>query len=162
MESPMIRRSLGIASFAVALSLTLVSPLRAQSADAGVRAAVDAFLQHLGDGEFDKVAADLTAHSMLIVVRQQNGRWTNTYETGEAWVAGLKKNANFTKFREPISNVAVTVDSDALAYVRADFHVEREGKRLSHGVDQFTLVRESGQWKIAAVAYTSMPVTSQP
>jgi len=34
----------------------------------------------------------------------------------------------------------------------------RDGKPQSKGVDQFTLVREGGAWKLAVVAYTSMPV----
>jgi hypothetical protein len=59
---------------------------------------------------------------------------------------------------DPISNVNVTIDSDRLAYVRADFQVMRDGQAQSKGVDQFTLVREGGGWKIAVVAYTSMPV----
>jgi hypothetical protein len=49
------------------------------------------------------------------------------------------------------------VDSDVLAYLRGDFQVVRDGRTLSHGVDQFTLVREDGRWKTAAVAYTSIP-----
>lgn len=133
-------------------------PIAAQPAGAKpVQEAVEAFLLHLGEGEFDKVASDLSAKALIIVVRQRNSDWNNTYETGEAWVASLKGNANFSKFREPISNVTVTVDSERLAYVRADFEVVRDGKALSHGVDQFTLVREDGRWKIAAVAYTSLP-----
>ncbi len=76
----------------------------------------------------------------------------------EEWVAGLRKNPNPTTFREPISNVKVTVDSDRLAYLRADFQVVRDGKTLSSGVDHFTLVREPGGWKIAVIAYTSMSV----
>jgi hypothetical protein len=125
--------------------------------DGAVREAVERFLQHLGDGEFDKVAADLAPKAIVVVVRERDGRFANSYQTGEEWVAGLKKSTTFAKFREPISNVRITVDSDALAYVRADFEVVRDGKALSHGVDQFTLVREEGRWKVAAVAYTSMP-----
>jgi len=130
----------------------------AQPAEAKpVQEAVEAFLLHLGDGEFDKVAADLSPKALIVVVRQRNNDWNNSYQSGEEWVASLKGNANLLKFREPISNVTVTVDSGSLAYVRADFEVVRDGKALSHGVDQFTLVREEGRWKIAAVAYTSMP-----
>jgi len=29
---------------------------------------------------------------------------------------------------------------------------------VSHGVDQFTLVKENDRWKLAGVAYTSMAV----
>jgi hypothetical protein len=41
--------------------------------------------------------------------------------------------------------------------VRADFQVVRDGSVLSSGVDQFTLVRDGSRWKIAVVAYTSIP-----
>ena len=52
----------------------------------------------------------------------------------------------------------MTIDSDHLAYVRADFQVMRDGKAQSYGVDQFTLVRDASGWKFAVIAYTSMPV----
>jgi hypothetical protein len=119
---------------------------------------VEAFLLHLGDGEFDKVAADLAPKAMVIAALERDGRWTNRYQTGDEWLSGMKRSTTFTKFREPITNVKVTVDSNALAYVRADFQIVREGKALSHGVDQFTLSREGDAWKIAVVAFTSTPV----
>ena len=119
-----------------------------------VREAVENFLAHLGGGEFDKVAADLTPKSIVVVTRIGGA---NSYQTGDEWLAGLRRNANFGKFREPISNLQITVDSDALAYVRADFEVVRDGKTQSHGVDQFTLTREGGRWKVAVIAYTSIP-----
>jgi hypothetical protein len=34
----------------------------------------------------------------------------------------------------------------------------RDGKAQSHGVDQFTLVREGNAWKLAVLAFTSLPV----
>jgi Domain of unknown function (DUF4440) len=132
---------------------------RAQAGDQkAVQDAVEAFLLHLGDGDFDKVAADLAPKSIVVIARERDGQWSNSYQTGDEWLAALRGNTNFSKFREPITNVKVTVDSAALAYLRADFQIVRDGKSLSHGVDQFTLVREEGRWKIAAVAYTSMPV----
>jgi hypothetical protein len=152
------RERLGAIVISGLLAMGLATPVWAQSAEhKNVQDAVEAFLLHLGDGEFDKVAADLAAKALVIVTRDRDGKWSNTYDTGDAWVAALKRNTNFSKFREPITNVKVTVDSDALAYLRADFQVVRDGKALSHGVDQFTLVREDGRWKIAAIAYTSMP-----
>jgi imidazolonepropionase-like amidohydrolase len=122
-----------------------------------VQDAVEAFLLHLGDHDWDKVAADLAPKAIVIVTRDRNGEWTNSYQTGDEWLAALRRNPNPTTFREPISNVAVTVDSDRLAYVRADFQVVRDGQAQSKGVDQFTLTRENGAWKIAVVAYTSLP-----
>jgi len=126
--------------------------------DKAVHDAVEAFLLHLGDHDWDKVAADLAPKSIVVIARDRSGEWSNSYQTGEEWLATLRRNPNPTTFREPITNVKVTIDSDRLAYVRADFQVIRDGKAQSQGVDQFTLTREDGRWKIAAVAYTSMAV----
>ena len=82
----------------------------------------------------------------------------NSEQTGDEWIAAMKRNANPTIFREPLTNVTVTIDSDHLAYVRADFQVMRDGKAVSHGIDQFTLVREATGWKFAVIAYTSIPL----
>ena len=101
--------------------------------------------------------ADLAPQAMLVIARQRDGQWSNTLQTREEWLTALRQNANPVTFREPMTNIQVTNDNGHLAYVRADFQVVRDGTTQSHGVDQFTLVREGGAWKIAVVAYTSIP-----
>jgi SnoaL-like domain len=142
------------------LVLTIAPPALVNAApadDQAIQTAVESFLTRLGDHQFETLDADFTPKAIIVVSRQREGQWVNSYQTAEEWVAGLKKNPNPTTFREPISNVKVTVDSDRLAHLRADFQVVRDGKTLSSGVDQFTLVREPNGWKIAAIAYTSSP-----
>jgi hypothetical protein len=117
---------------------------------------VEQFLLHVGDHEIDKIAADLAPKAIVLITRESDGHWSNTYLTRDEWLDGLKKNQ--TRFREPLKNVSVTIDSDQLAFVRADFDIVRDGKTVSHGVDQFTLMREPSGWKVAVVAFTSMPV----
>jgi hypothetical protein len=147
------------AAIGLMLAVGLGAPELAQGSDEqAVQAAVEGFLLHLGDHQFDAVAADLAPKAVIVVTRQRDGQWTNSYQAGDEWVAALRNNPNPVTFREPISNVKVTVDSHQLAYLRADFQVMRDGKAQSSGVDQFTLVREPAGWKIAAIAYTSMPV----
>src|SRR5262249_12776011 len=148
MKLPSALVCLGLMAFAGAV------PLAQTKQHGDVRDAVERFLQHLGDGELDKVAVALAPKALVIVTRERDGKWGNSYQTGEEWLAALRKNTSFAKFREPITNVTTTIDSDALAYLRADFQVVRDGKALSHGVDQFTLVKEDGRWKVAVVAYT--------
>jgi SnoaL-like protein len=146
-------------TIALMLSAALAVPLAAQTGDDNaVQKVVEGFLLHLGDHQFDAAAADFAPKAIIVVTRQHDVQWTNSYQTGEEWFAALRKNPNPTAFREPISNVKVTIDSNQLAYLRADFQVMRNGKAVSSGVDQFTLVREPSGWKIAAVAYTSTPV----
>ena len=151
--------------YAVALFMLLTVPAaaRAQSDDEGaIQKTVEGFLARLGDHQFDTLDADFTPRAIIVVTRLRTAaggtsEWTNSYQTAEEWLAGLKRNPNPTSFREPITKVKMTVDSDRLAYLRADFQVVRDGRTVSSGVDQFTLVREPAGWKIAVIAYTSIP-----
>ena len=118
---------------------------------------VESFLLHLGDHEYDAVEKDFAPKGLVVVTRQRDGQWVNSYQTAEEWLTGLRRNPNPTTFREPLTNLHVTIDSDQLAFVRTDFQIMRDGRSVSHGVDQFTLVRELSGWKIAVVAYTSLP-----
>jgi SnoaL-like protein len=140
------------------LAVALASPAVAQPSDKqAVQDTVERFLLQLGGKEYDKVAATLAPKALVMIARQRDGQWTNSFQTGEEWVAALKKNPNPAAFREPLSNVTITIDSGRIAYLRADFQIMRDGKAQSHGVDQFTLVRDGDAWKMAVVAFTSIP-----
>jgi len=133
-------------------------PAGQQSADeAAVRQRVEDFLRRLGGRQVETLAADFVPKAVMIVSRQRDTGFTNTVQTAEEWLASLRGQPNAQPFQEPISNVKVTIDSGHLAHLRADFEVVRDGRTLSRGVDQFTLVREPDGWKIAVVAYTSLP-----
>jgi imidazolonepropionase-like amidohydrolase len=130
---------------------------------ATIKTFVERFLLNLGDHAVDKVAVDLAPKSLVVVTRERPPSagsgpavWTNSEQTGDEWIAAMRSNSNPAIFREPLTNVIVTIDSDHLAHVRADFQVMRDGKAVSHGVDQFTLVRELSGWKFTVIAYTSM------
>lgn len=140
------------------LVAALAGPAAAQTADQkAVQQAVESFLLRLGDHKFESLASDFTEKALIVVTRQREPQWVTTTQTADEWIAGLKKNTSPVTFREPLTNVKVTIDDGHLAFLRADFQVMRDGKAQSHGVDQFTLVRDASGWKIAVVAYTSTP-----
>jgi SnoaL-like domain len=122
-----------------------------------VQAFVEDFLLRLGDRKLDTVDADIAPKAIIVITRYRDNQWTNTYQTAEEWVAGLKRNTNASPFREPLTNVKVTIDSGQMAHLRGNFQILRDGKVQSKGVDQFTLVREPSGWKIAVLAITSLP-----
>lgn len=149
-------------TFAVVLfGLVPAQAGRAQTPDDArreVEARVVEFLGKLGGRDVEGVRAMLAPKVLVAVVRQQrDGSFVSSFQTGEEFMAQFEKSAGQPKFEEPIADVRVTIDSDRLAHVRADFTVVREGKVLSSGVDQFTLVKGPDGWKIAAIAYTSIP-----
>ena len=119
---------------------------------------VEEFLRKLGDRDVAGVRALLAPKALIAVARQRpDGSFANSYQTGEEFVMQLEKNAAQPKFEEPISNVAVTIESDRVAHVRAHFAIVREKRVVSSGVDHFTLLKEQDGWRIAAIAYTSLP-----
>lgn len=125
-----------------------------------VQLRVEEFLGKLGNRDVAGVRALLAPQALIAVVRQQrDGTFANTYQSRDEFLTQFEKGAGQPRFEEPLSNVRVTVDSDRLAYVRADFKVIRDGKVMSSGVDHFTLVREPDGWKIAVIAYTSLPAS---
>jgi hypothetical protein len=152
--------------FSLAATLALVaSTARAQPATAyeaetaSVERTVTGFLLRLGDHEVDTLAADFAPHAIIVVSREQGGEWTTVVQTADDWIAGLKRTPKPAIFREPLTNIRTTIEEGRhLAHLRAEFQVMRDGRPVSSGVDQFTLVLEASGWKIAAVAYTSRPV----
>jgi ketosteroid isomerase-like protein len=136
---------------------TFASAQRMTNDQEAVRQKVEEFLAKLGNRDVAGVRATMTPKALMVVVRQREGAFVNSIQTGDEWLAQLEKNPNAPKFEEPLTNVQVTVDSGHLGYLRADFTVVRDGKVMSSGVDQFTLVKDADGWKIVAAAYTSLP-----
>lgn len=143
------------------LGLLLVPPMgdtqSAPTDEQAVRTTVEDFLDRLGSRRIDTLDDDLTSTALVIVSRQRDGAFETSVRTAAEWLAGMRQGTPGAPFREPLTNVQVTVDSGSLAYVRADFEVVRDGQVLSSGVDHFTLVRQPEGWKLAVIAYTSIP-----
>ncbi len=160
-----------IRAFCVALALA--APAAAQTVSPGLEHAnpemtaparrdvqrrVEEFLTKLGKRDVAGVRGMLAPRALVAVVRQQrDGSFANSFQARDEFLAQFEKNAGQPAFEEPLTNVIVTIDSDRLAYVRADFTVVRDGKVQSSGVDHFTLLKEQDGWKIAVIAYTSLP-----
>jgi ketosteroid isomerase-like protein len=153
MEVAMQRKLAAFVLFAIVLLL----PLATSAQETDVRKTIDNVLKLLGAQDIDALAYHFTNDAVLIVARHREGKWTNTVETAEKWLARMKNTPDASPFEERLSNIEVTIDSGELAYVRADFEIVRDGKVISYGVDLFTLLRMGDAWKIAAISYTNLP-----
>ncbi len=120
-----------------------------------VQAAVEHFLDVLGNRELDKLPALFAPKATMAVIRQREGQWTTNIQSFEEWLDTLRSQTTATKFREPLTSVNVHVEDGRLAFLRADFTVVIDGQVRSHGVDYFTLVKEGDDWKILNGSYTS-------
>jgi ketosteroid isomerase-like protein len=148
-----------MAGLVAAASLVPVfAQAQAQSPEAAAaRAAVERFLDVLGNRELDALPALLAPQATLNVARFRDGRWTHTAQTRDEWVGALRAQPAAARFREPLTNISVHVEDGQLAHLRAHFTIVIDGTIQSHGVDHFTLVNAGGGWLVANLSYTNLP-----
>jgi beta-lactamase class A len=141
------------------LVLALTGPAQAASVDDGAeaRAAVEHFLELLGGLRYYALEPLFTPDANVTTARSTTSGFVHRTVNVREWLRELGESPSTRPFQERLSNVEVRVESGELAFVRADFEIVREEGVASSGVDYFTLVRRDGKWKIASIAYTSIP-----
>lgn len=141
-------------------ALAAPQPVAAQTTTSdgkAVQAAVEHFLDVLGNRDLDRLPTLFAPQATMAVIRQRDGQWTTTAQSFQEWLGALRSQTTVTKFREPLTGVSVHVEDGRLAFLRADFTVVIDAQVRSHGVDYFTLVKDGDAWKILNGAYTSHP-----
>ncbi len=76
----------------------LASGYSQMNQEKSVQAFVQSFLARLGDHKFETLDADFAPKARVVVTRQRENQWVNTYQTAEEWLAGLKRNPRFGQF----------------------------------------------------------------
>lgn len=158
-------------AFLVASGLVTPTTL-VQRVDAGQnRAAIEAelevhdtvveFLDLLGALRLELVGQLMTDNANVITARWSRSGFVNRVQSREEWLEGLA-GAPPRPFREVLTNVDVHIESGVLAVMKADFAIVRDTGVAFRGVDFFTLVRQNDRWKVASIAFTSIPETGGP
>ncbi|HXV63590.1 MAG TPA: serine hydrolase [Vicinamibacteria bacterium] len=124
-----------------------------------VRRSVEHFLDLLGGLRHYALEQYFTPDANVTTARSTRSGFVHRTVNLREWLEELREAPDTRPFREVLSNVEVRVESGTLAFVRADFEIVRDEGVVSSGVDYFTLVRRDGTWKIASIAYTSIPAT---
>ena len=130
-------------------------------AEMEVHDAVTQFLDLLGGLRFDVLGELMTDNANVITVRSTRSGFVNRVQSREEWLAGLME-APPRPFREVLTNVEIDIVSGELATVKADFAIVRDTGVASRGVDWFTLIRHQDRWKLASIAFTSIPEPPNP
>jgi len=119
------------------------------------------FLELLGGLRFYALGQYMIEDANIITSRWSRSGFVNRVQSGREWLDGLMEGPGPKPFREELTNVEIEVASGELALVRADFDIVRDTGVASFGVDFFTLVRQDDQWKLASIAFTSIPASER-
>jgi len=131
------------------------------SDEEAVKAAVNRFLLVIGNYKLDALPAMFTENANIGVARIRDGEWQAVTYTFEEFHTMLKSRVNPSRYQEPVSNFTVHVDHGALAFVRADTTLIRDGQARSHNIDYFTLLKDNGNWKFLNASYVATPIAQQ-
>lgn len=129
------------------------------SDEEAVKAVVNRFLLAIGDYDLEALPPMFTANANIGVASLRDGQWRAITYTFEEFHAMLKARENPSRYEEPVSQFTVHVDRGALAFVRADATLIRDGRRRSHNIDYFTLLKDNGRWKFLSASYVATPIT---
>ena len=120
-----------------------------------VRQTVEGFLQALGARDAKGAANLLTDTAHLVVLRKGDEGFKTTFHSKDDWIERISKLEE--PFEEILDTAEVMIENNVLAHLRGDFRIVIGEDTVKHGVDYFTLVHQDNEWKIAAIAYTSLP-----
>ena len=126
-----------------------------------VKDIVTQFLTSIGDGDLDALPAMFAANANIGAVSLREGEWVASTSTFEAWFSELKAETSWTRFQEPVSEFAVHIEHNQMAFVRADATFIVEDVARSRNIDYFTLVREDGTWKFLSASYVTTPIDAE-
>jgi hypothetical protein len=129
-------------------------------AEMEVHDTVTQFLGLLGGLRFDVLGELMTDDANIITARSTRSGFVNRVQSRNDWLVGLAE-APPRPFREVLTNFRVEIASGELALAIADFTIVRDTGIATQGVDFFTLIRQDGHWKLASIAFTSIPETQK-
>lgn len=132
------------------------------SHDAEVKAVVERFLAAVGRQDLDALPAMFAPGASIASAALRQGRWVTTSQSFEVWLAARRAAPRGAPYQEPVNEFTVHIDDGQLAFVRADAYLVREGRRRSHNIDYFTVIRnDEGHWRFVNGSYTTKPVQPQ-
>ena len=148
------------------LTIVLAISLMAQEIDSthqaldkvAIKNIVENFLTAAGNYDVEAISTMFTSKANISGASLKNEKWNTYTMTIQEFITVLKSASNTKKYKEPVNNWTIHIDGRQLAFVRADATLIRDGKLQSHNIDYFTLVKESGGWKILNGSYISTPI----
>jgi len=130
-----------------------------ESEKATVTTIIERFLTLIGNYELDSLPEMFSKNANIGGASFRNGQWSSFTMTFAEFLELLKSRTNPSKYNEPVSRFTIHMDGGMLAFVKADAVLIRNGKPQSNNFDYFTLIKESGKWKILNGSYVSIPIS---
>ncbi len=117
-------------------------------------AKVEQLLLFVGNSDFkglDSITSDKTNLGIAIF---RDGVWKNSVSTIDEYFDRVQQGERKPYF-EPVNEYKILINKGQIAFVWADATLYSYGVPRTHNIDNFTLIKEDGEWKFINASFTN-------
>ncbi len=124
---------------------------------ADVKALVEKLLMLVGNSDFQALDSIVSDKANLASAIIRDGISKNSVITiGDYFET--QKNRERKPFYEPVNEYKILINKGQIAFVWADAILHSYGVPRTNNIDNFTLIKENGEWKFINISFTNTPL----
>ncbi|MGK0412453.1 MAG: hypothetical protein ACJA1B_000650 [Polaribacter sp.] len=125
-----------------------------------IKAIVEKLLMLIGNSDFQALDSIISDKANLASAIIRDGVSKNSVITiGEYFE--LQKNRERKPFYEPVNEYKILINKEQIAIVWADATLHSYGVPRINNIDNFTLIKEDGEWKFINISFTNTPLPEE-
>ena len=122
-----------------------------------IKAIVEKLLMLVGNSDFQALDSIVSDKANLASAIIRDGVSKNSVITiGEYFET--QKNRDRKPFYEPVNEYKILINKGQIAFVWADATLHSYGVPRTNNIDNFTLIKEDGEWKFINISFTNTPL----
>jgi len=125
-----------------------------------IKAIVEKLLMLVGNSDFQALDSIISDKANLASAIIRDGVSKNSVITiGEYFES--QKNRERKPFYEPVNEYEILINKGQIAFVWADATLHSYGVPRTNNIDNFTLIKEDGEWKFINISFTNTPLPEE-
>lgn len=125
-----------------------------------IKAIVEKLLTLVGNSDFQGLDSIISDKANLASAIIRDGVSKNSVITiGEYFES--QKNRERKPFYEPVNEYKILINKGQIAFVWADATLHSYGVPRTNNIDNFTLIKEDGEWKFINISFTNTPLPEE-
>lgn len=125
-----------------------------------IKAIVEKLLMLVGNSDFQALDSIISDKANLASAIIRDGVSKNSVITiGEYFES--QKHRERKPFYEPVNEYKILINKGQIAFVWADATLHSYGVPRTNNIDNFTLIKEDGEWKFINISFTNTPLPEE-
>ena len=119
-----------------------------------IKAIVEKFLVVAGNSDLEAMDSMISDKANLGIAVVRDGVWKNSVSTIGEYFERAKLSEHQPYF-EPVNEYKILINKGQIAFVWADATLYTYGVPRTNNIDNFTLIKEDGEWKFINLSFTN-------